>query len=200
MWQLMLGGVFDRHPDLKLIMSEVRVDWIPATLRHLDSLYDEHHADLPAEQRPSDYWRSNCLAGASFVHKAEVEMRHELGVDTVSFGRDYPHPEGTWPNTKDWLRDAFAGVPDDEVRLILGENAIRFLGLDRAPLAEIAAHIGPPIDDITGPAPAIDPELIANFDIRGGYLRPAEGDAKLAAIDATLREDLVRAGASVGAE
>jgi len=91
-------------------------------------------------------------------------------------------------------------VPDDEVRLMLGENPIRFLGLDRAPLAEIAARIGPPIDEITGPAPAIDPELIANFDIRGGYLRPAEGDAKLAAIDATLREDLVRAGASVGAE
>jgi len=33
MWQLMLGGVFDRHPNLKLMMTEVRADWIPATLR-----------------------------------------------------------------------------------------------------------------------------------------------------------------------
>jgi hypothetical protein len=39
MWQLMLGGVFDRYPDLKLIMTEVRADWLPATLRHLDETY-----------------------------------------------------------------------------------------------------------------------------------------------------------------
>jgi hypothetical protein len=39
MGQLMLGGVFDRYPDLKLIMTEVRADWPPATLRHLDETY-----------------------------------------------------------------------------------------------------------------------------------------------------------------
>ena len=50
-------------------------------------------------------------------------------VDTV-VGRDYPHPEGTWPNTLDWLRAAFAGVPESDARKILGENAIRCFGLD----------------------------------------------------------------------
>jgi predicted TIM-barrel fold metal-dependent hydrolase len=197
MWQLMLGGVFDRHPELKLILTEIRLDWIPATLRHLDGIYDEHRADIPAQRKPSDYWPTNCLGGASFIHKAEVEMRHEIGLETVSFGRDFPHPEGTWPNTREWLRDAFAGIPDDELRLMLGENAIRFLNLDRDRLVEIAKRIGPSIADIKGSAPAVAPELIENFDQRGGYLKPAEGDARIAMVDELLRDDLVGVGAKV---
>ena len=69
-------------------------------LVHLDALFDEHRADLPAKRRPSEYWRDNCIAGASFMHKVEVEMRHEIGVDTILFGRDYPHPEGTFPESR----------------------------------------------------------------------------------------------------
>jgi predicted TIM-barrel fold metal-dependent hydrolase len=196
MWQMMLGGVFDRHPDLKLILTEIRLDWIPATLRHLDAVYDEHRADLPAKQKPSEYWSTNCLAGASFIHKAEVEMRHELGLHTVLFGRDFPHPEGTWPNTRDYLRDAFAGVPEDELRMMLGENAITFLGLDRERLAEIARRIGPTVEDITGEGPPVRPELIESFDQRGGYLKPIEGEAKIPMVDELLEEDLVGLGAS----
>jgi hypothetical protein len=194
---MMLGGVFDRHPDLKLILTEIRLDWIPATLRHLDKIYDEHRDELPAKRKPSEYWPSNCLAGASFIHKAEVEMRHEIGLETVLFGRDFPHPEGTWPNTRDYLRDAFAGVPEDELRLMLGENAISFLGLDRERLAEIARRIGPSVDDITGDAPAVRPELIESFDQRGGYLKPIEGDEKIPMVDELLREDLAGVGANV---
>ena len=190
MWQLMFGGVFDRHPNLKLVMSEVRADWMPAVFAHLDAVYDRHRDELPAQRRPSEYWQSNCLAGASFVHKAEVEMRHEIGVEQILFGRDYPHPEGTWPNTPDWLRDAFAGVPEAELRLMLGENAIRFFGLDRAPLEAIAARIGPTVADLTGPGVIVDEELLAIFDGRGGYRGEPEGGSRLSEIDPMIAEDL----------
>jgi predicted TIM-barrel fold metal-dependent hydrolase len=196
MWQLMFGGVFDRHPNLKLVMSEVRADWLPAVLAHLDALYDHHRDQLPAQRRPSEYWRSHCLAGASFMHKAEVEMRHDIGVEQILFGRDYPHPEGTWPNTPDWLRDAFAGVPEDELRLMLGENAIRFFDLERAPLEAIAERIGPEVADLTGPGVTVDEELLAIFDGRGGYRGGAEGASRLAEIEPMIAEDLARFGAN----
>jgi predicted TIM-barrel fold metal-dependent hydrolase len=194
MWQMMLGGVFDRHPELKLILTEIRLDWIPATLRHLDGIYEQHRADLPAKKKPSDYWPTNCLAGASFIHKAEVEMRHEIGLETVLFGRDFPHPEGTWPNTKEFLRAAFAGVPENELRLMLGENAIRFLALDHDRLAEIAKRIGPTVEDITGGAPDVASELIDSFDQRGGFLKPPEGDGRMSLVDDLLEHDLVGVG------
>lgn len=198
MWQLMLGGVFDRHPDLKLVLTEIRADWIPATLRHLDAQYEAHRRDLPATRKPSEYWQTNCMAGASFIHRAEVEMRHEIGIETINFGRDFPHPEGTWPHTREWLRDAFAGVPEHDARLLLGENLIRFLGLDRDRLVEIARRIGPTVDDVTGGTADARPDLIASFDARGGYLKPAEGDARIDDVDELIREDLVGlAGAAV---
>jgi predicted TIM-barrel fold metal-dependent hydrolase len=190
MWQLMFGGVFDRHPDLKLVLTEIRADWIPATLRHLDARYEAERADLPAQRKPSEYWQQHCLAGASFIHKAEVEMRHEIGIETINFGRDFPHPEGTWPHTREWLRDAFADVPEPEARLLLGENLVRFLGLDRDRLVEIARRIGPSVDDVVGGGPDVRAELIGSFDARGGYLKPAEGDARIGDVDALIQQDL----------
>lgn len=195
MWQLLLGGVFDRHPDLRLMMVEVRADWIPATLRHLDAFYEEHRADIPAERRPSEYWPTNCLAGLSFMHRCEVEMRHEIGVETIAFGRDYPHTEGTWPNTGDYLRELFAGVPERDARLMLGDNVIRFLGLDRAKLAEIAARVGPAIEDITRPS-EMDPALRAHLEERCGVAKPAEGDSRVHELDPLLLEDLAQLAAN----
>jgi predicted TIM-barrel fold metal-dependent hydrolase len=188
MWQMMYGGVFDRYPNVRLVATEIRLDWLPSNLAFLDSLYDEHRADIPAQRRPSEYWRAHCLTGASFVHKAEIEMRDEIGVETILFGRDYPHPEGTWPNTPDWLKDAFGDVPESEVRAMLGENGIRFFGLDRAPLAAIADKIGPTMADLTGAA--VDPELVGVFDVRGGYLKPSEGDARIPEITPMVDADL----------
>ena len=63
---------------------------------------------------------------------------------TLSFGRDHLHHQGTWPNTNVWLRDALEGLPEDEARLILGENVIRILGLDGATLAQVATRVDPP--------------------------------------------------------
>jgi predicted TIM-barrel fold metal-dependent hydrolase len=190
MWQLMLGGVFDRHPDLRLVMTEVRADWMPETLRALDDVYVRNRDEFPARHSPSEYWHSHCMTSMSFVHRSEVAMRYQLGVETLGFGRDYPHNESTWPNTKAWLRDAFDGVPENEVRMILGENAIRVLGLDRAALARVAADIGPTFAEISSEAPPVDPALIAHFDVRGGYLRPAEGGARLDAVGELIDEDV----------
>ena len=191
-WQMMFGGVFDRHPNLRLYLAEIRGDWMPDTFRHLDAVYERARADIPAQRSPGEYWRSNCMTALSFVHKAEVEMRDEIGVDRIVFGRDFPHAEGTWPNTADWLTDAFRGVPDDELKLMLGENAIRFFRLDCDHLASIADRVGPTIDDVTGRTPTLTPELIAAWDARGGYLTPRER-VDTHAIDALLVDDGVPA-------
>jgi predicted TIM-barrel fold metal-dependent hydrolase len=189
LWQMILGGVFDRHPDLKVVFTEIRGDWLPPTLRHLDHVFEANRADIPAKEKPSEYWQRNFLVGVSFTHRSEVAIRHDIGIHQFTFGRDYPHPESTWPHTKEWMRAAFAGVPEDELRLILGENAARFLNLDRDRLAEIAARIGPTFAEINS-GPPVPEDLIEHFDSRGGYLKPVETTERLDKVDEMLVDDL----------
>jgi predicted TIM-barrel fold metal-dependent hydrolase len=198
MWQLMMSGVFDRFPKLKFVLSEVYGDWMPATMQYLDKVFEEHRGEIPAKRKPSEYWAEHGINCLSFIRKCEVAARREIGLKTIAFGRDYPHMEGTWPNTKLWLQQAFAGVPANEVRDILGENAIRFLGMDRAKLAAIAERINAPtIDEILGHTPAIKPELLEHWDRRARYLAESEGDTRIPEIRELMREDLwsVRADA-----
>lgn len=186
-WQLMLGGALDRFPNLRIALTEIRADWIPATIRHLDERFDR--GDTPLRRRPSEYWVTNFFATPSSIHLAEVEMRHEIGVDQLMFGTDYPHPEGTWPNTRDWIRVSFGGVPEDEVRKILGENALRCFGLDEAKLRAIAERIGPDSEDVLAPGHAIDPIRLEHFTFRAGFSRGAE-QIDVEKIDSLLDEDL----------
>ncbi|MHB8463921.1 MAG: amidohydrolase family protein [Acidimicrobiales bacterium] len=170
LWLLMASGVFDRHPNLKLALTEVRADWVPATIAHLDARLAARSVNM--KMKPSEYYQRHVAVAASSIHPAEVEMRDAIGLHQLMFGSDYPHPEGTWPNTKDWIRDAFAGVPEDQARMILGGNAIAFYGLDRDKFAQVAARVGHPagiLDDRGVAEPLID-----HFDQRAGYRRPAE--------------------------
>jgi hypothetical protein len=72
---------------------------------------------------------------------------------------------------------------------MLGLNGVRFLGLDEARLAAIAKRIGPSVADITGGGEVRD-EVLESFAARGGFLKPYEGDEKIAAVDEVLAQDL----------
>jgi predicted TIM-barrel fold metal-dependent hydrolase len=154
LWQLIFGGVFERHPKLKLVLTEQRAAWMPPTLRNLDSIYfselgSELRAQLP--RSPSEYWSTNCYIGGSYPSPFEVSLRHEIGVSNLMWGADYPHQEGTWPNTLLAIRHAFHGIPERDTRQILGQNAIGVFGLDSAEMRALADRIGPTPDDVAEP-------------------------------------------------
>jgi predicted TIM-barrel fold metal-dependent hydrolase len=172
MWQLMLSGALDRHKDLKLAFTECRADWIPATIAHLDEEFAQ--GSVPLKLKPSEYWRRHFYVTPSSPRDYEVAQRDKIGINQWMFGTDYPHPEGTWPNTLDWIRTAFAGVSEYEARHMLGENAIACYNLDRNALAKIAERIGPSADDILRTTGSVRPAMIADFDKRAGYATPME--------------------------
>jgi predicted TIM-barrel fold metal-dependent hydrolase len=192
LWQLMLAGVFDRHPDLQLILTEVRADWVPATLAHLDQLFES--TDSTLRMKPSEYFQRNCAVTPSSPRRSEIELRYEIGVERFMFGADFPHRESTWPNSCAWIRDAFVGVPEEEGRLILGENAIRYFGFDGDALRTVADRIGPESGDLFGKE-GVDPRMVSHFHVRAGYSRPVE-DIDAAALEAAVRQDLAAVGAA----
>ena len=64
------------------------------------------------------------------------------------WGNDFPHPEGTWPHTKEWLRNAFHDIPVDETADMLGGNTAACYGFDTAALRPLADRIGPSPEDL----------------------------------------------------
>ena len=80
---------------------------------------------------PSEYVDRNCFIGASNTKRRELGMRYEIGVDNILWGNDFPHPEGTWPNTREWLKKTFHDIPIDETRRMVGPRRGRGLRLRR---------------------------------------------------------------------
>ncbi|HWL44787.1 MAG TPA: amidohydrolase family protein [Ilumatobacter sp.] len=165
---LVWGGVFERHPSLKLIFTEQRSEWVPSTLDHLDSIYASEFHDwktvLP--RKPSEYFRQNCWIASSFMARFEAEARHTTGVTRLMWGTDYPHYEGSYGNTQECLRATFSGLPVDEVRLILGENAIECFNLDRDAVRAIADRIGPFPADVDRPLDPSDEPTVKGCAFR----------------------------------
>ena len=79
-----------------------------------------------------------------------VKVRHEIGIDKLMWGSDYPHIEGTWPHTAEKLGSAFAGVPRDECQMVLGSNAAEVYGFDVEKLTKLSIEVGPKTDSIGG--------------------------------------------------
>ena len=126
-WSLILSGVFDRFPGLRLVVAEAGLKWIPNTLKAMDDMQakqDEGRIGaltfidpFHLERRPSEYWDSNCWAGASFMTREDAIDRDSIGVDHIMWGSDFPHEEGTFPysrspwrtRTPAWIRPKWLG-------------------------------------------------------------------------------------------
>ena len=151
LWFMIWSGAFERHPGLRMVFTENTAAWIPETLKYLDFLYKGKlfgaiRSEVP--HPPSEYWRRQCYVGASFISDEECDMREQIGVDKIMFGNDYPHLEGTWPRTKQWLQATVGGLPEADARSILGENAARVYGFDLPDLSALAESVGPSLGEL----------------------------------------------------
>ena len=152
LWFMIFGGVFDRHPKLKVVVTENGVQWLPSLVRDMESFFDTH-GGAPVrsylKMRPSEYVERHVYLGGSLMKRAEAEMRHEIGIDRLMWGADYPHLEGAAPVHRLILRQVFGGMPEEDIRRMLGVNAIGVFGFDGEQLQEVADRVGPTVDDLS---------------------------------------------------
>lgn len=135
--QMVLSGVFDRFPELEIFFAETQIGWIPLFLEVAEQRFDRHH--LWAEEllgwtplkngSVTDYITRHCYWGFQ-KDLTGMKLRHDIHVDRLIWGSDFPHQESDWPNSRDILDANFADVPDSEVALMAGGNVARFLHLD----------------------------------------------------------------------
>ena len=136
--QLIIAGVFDRLPKLQIYWAENNVGWLPYFFEQIDHEYtvNRHWAErslgLPQLKRlPSEYLKENAHWGF-FEDHVGVRLRHEIGVDRIMWSTDFPHIVTRWPNSLKVLESQMTGVPPNEKRMMVADNAIRFFHLDHS--------------------------------------------------------------------
>ena len=94
--------------------------------------------------KPSEYFDRNCwLSASALFDEGSTAVRHDIGMDNIMWGTDFPHPEGSWPHTREKMLEYMTGIPETERTKLRGTNAIECYDLDRMALGEIASRIGP---------------------------------------------------------
>ena len=133
--QLILSGVFDRFPDLKIFFAETRLGWVPFWMEEADYWYERPPPlgraapELQAAQAAAQ--RVRAPSTSSSACSTWSAWRSSSGTTWASSAscsrRDFPHIECDWPNTRPFAERLFAGVPADEAFKIAGGQHARLL-------------------------------------------------------------------------
>jgi predicted TIM-barrel fold metal-dependent hydrolase len=129
---LVWSPIFRKFPNLTFALSEGGIGWIPYVMERIDYVYQHHHKwtgqDF-GDKLPSQVFHERVVT--CFIDDAfGVENRHHLNLDNITWECDYPHSDSTWPTSPEALMKSLDGVPDDEIRKITHENAMRIFQYD----------------------------------------------------------------------
>jgi predicted TIM-barrel fold metal-dependent hydrolase len=131
MVELCFSPVFHEHPKLKVVYSEGQIGWIPYFVQRMDQVWDRYRwfritektsRRFNVEIPPSELFRRH-VWGCFIDDAVGIKNRYEIGVDKILFEADYPHDDSHWPNTRADMAQQLKEVPDDEVKLIVEDNA-----------------------------------------------------------------------------
>ena len=122
------AAVLERYPNIRISFGESGIGWIPYALDRMDFEWEDRFRDLGLTMKPSDYWRRQCKATFQF-DQIGTKLIDDMGVETLMWGSDYPHPDGVWPDRRKYIEEQFGHLPADVVHKITCENAGKFYGL-----------------------------------------------------------------------
>ena len=132
MLQFLEGGVFNRFPDLKIVLAEVDAGWVPYVKEQVDNrvLRREYGAAMRKKRLPSSVIEEHFYYTYITDHFA-LRNRHAIGVERLMWSTDFPHGGSDWPFSVRTIHADFADVPGRERDLILAGNAQRLYRFDR---------------------------------------------------------------------
>jgi predicted TIM-barrel fold metal-dependent hydrolase len=125
--RFILSGVLDRLPGLHIFFAETGIGWLPYTYQVLDGLYERHNlwTDYAFSGPPSEYFKEH-FHWSFMVDRLGIEHRHEIGVTQVMWSTDFPHMNTDWPESRRIIAEEFDGIPEEDVRKIICDNALEY--------------------------------------------------------------------------
>ena len=132
MADFLYSGVLHRHPTLHLLYAEAQIGWIPYLIERADDVWVTHrgwsNSQMHCPEPPSTYYRRQ-VHSCFFKDSVGIDLLERVGVDNVLFETDYPHQDGTWPESRRCAADQFGHLPQGDIDKIARNNAIDLLGL-----------------------------------------------------------------------
>jgi predicted TIM-barrel fold metal-dependent hydrolase len=130
------SGYPARHPGLRFAMSEGGIGWVAMLIDRLDNIMERsgYGKGWPdRDNKPSEVLRRNFWFCA-IDDPSTLSTRDVIGVENIVFESDYPHGDGTWPDTQLVMERLLGDLPVEEIRMIAHENAAK---LYRYPLPDV---------------------------------------------------------------
>jgi len=121
---VIFAGVLEHHPGIKLVIGEAGTGWIPYILQRMDAEWEDQFKELDLKMPPSEYWRRQCYA----TYQSDpigVKLLDELGEDNIMWGSDFPHPDGVWPDSQEYIQRELGHLPEATHKKIVCDNAAK---------------------------------------------------------------------------
>ena len=133
---LIMSGVLERFPRLKVISAELNCGWLAYFLNRIDKYSDSRAFRVNGSPfatqmklRPKDYFRRQLYA--TFIDdRFAIEHRHEIGVDNMLWSSDFPHSATFWPKSQEKIAEDFKDVGAEDKRKILCDNVANLYGFE----------------------------------------------------------------------
>jgi uncharacterized protein len=133
MGTLVLGGVFERHPKLRVVCVEADAGWVPHYMYRMDHAYKRHRNWLPAGQKlsrlPSEYFAENIYTTFQDDWVA-FKTAHLMNWRRLMWANDFPHSDSTWPWSQELLAEHRKDLDEAQQRAILCGNVAELYGID----------------------------------------------------------------------
>jgi predicted TIM-barrel fold metal-dependent hydrolase len=135
---LVLGGVFERHPDLRVVCVEADAGWVPHFMYRMDHAYKRHRYWLPAGQQlsklPSEYFAENIYTTFQDDWTA-FKFANDMNWHRLMWANDFPHSDSTWPWSQEMLEEHARQLTPDQQTAILCTNVADLYDIDLQSIA-----------------------------------------------------------------
>ena len=126
---ILLCGALERHPRLKVVMAESHIGWIPYVLDRLDMKFKEGMYDDLIHTLPSELFKRQVFATFQ-DDKVGALLAQDYGPDSFCWASDYPHADGIFPDSQDFIRDTMGHLDAGLQEKLTFLNAVRLYNLD----------------------------------------------------------------------
>jgi predicted TIM-barrel fold metal-dependent hydrolase len=135
---LFAWGILERHPNLKIVIAESGVGWVPWVVEELDyrhwrlweckEFWDDK-GGIPHKMKPSEVFQRQ-VYGTFQQSPTAMRLLEFWGPHNMLWASDYPHPDSVWPNSVRIIGETMGHLPPETVRGLVGGNAAKLYGLD----------------------------------------------------------------------